>query len=145
MMNTIRLLQGTFHWRMTNTPTSIDIVLNQAPQNRDIAKSQHRCKCPKDQIFLSRTLHAQSNNIEVLRDITNITSRTPLCLASRPNDTELNDIIKVNNMLSNFVITYFFQPFQTTLFMHSFIFTEKDQVIYSIFNSGGLEAIAPRW
>jgi len=50
----------------------------------------------------------QPHNNLVLKDITNLQDHTPLCLAARPTDTELNGITRVNNMLSNFVVTYFF-------------------------------------
>jgi hypothetical protein len=50
----------------------------------------------------------QPHNHLVLRDITNLPHRPPSYLAARPTDTELNEITRVNNMLSNFVVTYFF-------------------------------------
>jgi hypothetical protein len=45
----------------------------------------------------------------ILCDITNIPPRPPLCLSARPNDIEISQIIRVNNMLSNFVVSYFFK------------------------------------
>jgi len=50
-----------------------------------------------------------SNNNNILRDITNLPSHPPLYLAARPNDTEINHIVRVNNMLSNWVVSYFFK------------------------------------
>ena len=170
MMNTVRLLNGTFKWQIPDRPTSIDIIFNQAPSNDSIPGSQKLCRCKKERLFFAIDFSAscsfcdgistfyststrislaqtsvaenshsditkrldtnhqrptkniikrhksrsnnssiQSSHAEVLRDITNLTSRPPLCLASRPNDAEINGITKVNNMLSNFVVTYFFQ------------------------------------
>ena len=46
---------------------------------------------------------------KALGDITNLPSRPPPCLTARPDDATLAHITNVNNMLSNFVVYYFFQ------------------------------------
>ena len=49
---------------------------------------------------------------KILQDITNSTNNTDRRLNSaRPNDAELGRIIQANNMLSNFVVSYFFKIF----------------------------------
>eukprot|EP00590_Aulacoseira_subarctica_P004874 CAMPEP_0172428312 /NCGR_PEP_ID=MMETSP1064-20121228/45813_1 /TAXON_ID=202472 /ORGANISM="Aulacoseira subarctica , Strain CCAP 1002/5" /LENGTH=416 /DNA_ID=CAMNT_0013173021 /DNA_START=1443 /DNA_END=2689 /DNA_ORIENTATION=- len=55
--------------------------------------------------------HTVENSSRVLRDITN-SLRPPLCLAARPNNAELSLITRTNNMLSNFVVSYFFKILQ---------------------------------
>jgi hypothetical protein len=69
------------------------------------------------------------NNI--LRDITNLSPHSPLYLAARPDDTVLNNITRVNNMLSNFVVSYFFKlpdhKFQNVLYQEFlFDFVKRD-------------------
>jgi len=51
-----------------------------------------------------------SNNAS--REITNLPSHPPICLEARPSDAEINAITRVNNMLSNFVVTYFFKSLE---------------------------------
>ena len=45
----------------------------------------------------------------VLRDITNLPARTLSHILARPADSEINEITRVNNMLSNFVVFYFYR------------------------------------
>ena len=54
--------------------------------------------------------HERANaDTGILRDITNLSPQSPLFLASRPDDATILAITQVNNMLSNFVISYFFK------------------------------------
>ena len=50
-----------------------------------------------------------SRNRSILHDITNTPPQPPSYLAARPTETDLNKIGHVNNMLSNFVVSYFFK------------------------------------
>ena len=56
-----------------------------------------------------KTSNIQNRSDNALCDITNLPLCPPWCLAARPDDVELNAITRVNNMLSNFVVTYFFK------------------------------------
>jgi len=175
MVNTIRLLCGTFQWKLSQQPTSIDKVFN-TPMVQQTASGSHRgCNCPgtlihftlDDSILCPHCNNASSflstaarlslitasnkssetpaiktpldnlNNNEsakntkknytkgksqftnesstIMRDITNLPPMPPpLCLAARPNDAELNIITRVNNMLSNYVVSYFFKILENT-------------------------------
>lgn len=59
--------------------------------------------------YKSRLPEVLPKDTNILRDISNLPSRTPLCLAARPNDEEINGIARINTMLSNFIVTYFFK------------------------------------
>jgi len=52
--------------------------------------------------------YSVENSSRVLRDITN-TLRPPLCVDARPDNVELSTITRMNHMLSNFVVSYFFK------------------------------------
>jgi hypothetical protein len=187
MTNAMRMLCGTFNWKCSEKPTSLDIVFNQAKpstpsrkRNEDkssLAKHTMKCNCSIESIFfnvdaamrcpscnntssfsstatrISLASHStelqtsyglqvvlpETNNnrqpqnspvkfpnnnkyassikqsITALNDITN-TPRLPppICLAARPADAELNAITRTNNMLSNFVVSYFFKILQSS-------------------------------
>jgi hypothetical protein len=83
--------------KTSTTEKHLCVDSNNKRSSKDTAKNHNR-----------RLPGVQSNsNNTVLRDITNHSLRSPLCLAARPNDTELNTVTQPNNMLSNFVVSYF--------------------------------------
>mmetsp|Transcript_26119 Transcript_26119/g.37467 ORF Transcript_26119/g.37467 Transcript_26119/m.37467 type:complete len:595 (+) Transcript_26119:2042-3826(+) len=196
---TIRTLCGTFSWRISDHPTSLDLAFNQlrhstadlkptleslctcnisAPTSSlDSASSCSYCgksspytstatrlhifqtmqaaqQCtytkatipkknlksratllthrhenkendPTDPSHSIKRLHAPSSYVtptslpipsNLLQDITNLPNRTSI----RPHDNELHQIIQLNHMLLNFVVSYFFtilaQSFKTVLY-----------------------------
>lgn len=179
IMNTVRLLCGTFGWNISEFPTSLDLAFNQTCASASITTGKCKCEasvpffscdsqagCPKcggSSIFFGtadrmkyftsqqastidsglkntdckatgvnkhfmarintrrvksanetqsshRSLAAQRSN--VLQDITNSTNNTNRRLLSAwPDDDELGKIVQVNNMISNFVVSYFFKIF----------------------------------
>ena len=174
-MNTIRLIAGTFQWKLASIPTSLDIIFNTNLLDNANPNDNSLCKCTNEQLFfavspttscarcggrspftstLTRTTLVYSTpgtqvldgkqqpinhgtierpsrnttrkckrklsndqpcNDFILGDITISTvnvmpsARNPLCMEARPPDREINAITQTNNMLSNFVVTYFFR------------------------------------
>jgi len=84
------------------------VVLPEANNNREPKKST--AKIPNNNKYASST----NQSITALNDITNtLRLPPPICLAARPADAELNAITRTNNMLSNFVVSYFFKILQS--------------------------------
>jgi len=108
----------------------------QHPMNQD---SSHRSSRNIARNCKRRNHNAQPGNGSILHDITgsinNVTPppRNPLCMEARPSDREINAITQVNNMLSNFVVTYFFDfwhiNFQTSYTKNFFSISSKAQEV----------------
>jgi len=173
MTNAMRMLCGTFHWNLSDKPTSLDIVFNMAQEKSSLATNRTECKCTKKSIFFAlhidskcpscnnpsssftptasrislvslsnkstascadtvmlpvkntniastrkttkisnanRPSNYTASSTTALRDITNVLhAHPPFCLAARPDDAELHAITRINNMLSHFVVSYFFK------------------------------------
>ena len=53
IMNTVRLLNGTFNWHISGKPTSIAIIFNQALSNVEVLKEKRWCICNGTKLFFA--------------------------------------------------------------------------------------------
>ena len=52
-----RLLAGTFQWKMSTIPTSIDIVFNNNTTQIEVPMNKMRCACDNKKLFFAVNLH----------------------------------------------------------------------------------------
>jgi len=105
-MTTARLLRGTFGWTITEFPTSLDLVFNQASASGNLSTTTKLCDCENSPLF---------------------TIDSSICC----DIYELQNITTPHHMLSNFVVSYFFkilaQSFRTILYTKFlFDFVKRD-------------------